>query len=87
MPNIKSAKKRMKVTAVKTLRNKRVKSGMKTVIKKFDAAVQAGAAEKTDLFRQATGAVDKAAVKGVIHKNKANRKKSQLAKRLQQAAQ
>ena len=77
----------MKVTAVKTLRNKRVKSGMKTVIKKFDAAVQAGAPDRTELFRQATGAIDKAAAKGVIHKNKANRKKSQLAKRLQQAVQ
>ncbi|MBD5559991.1 MAG: 30S ribosomal protein S20 [Clostridia bacterium] len=87
MPNIKSAKKRMKVTATKTLRNKRVKSAMKTDIKKFDAAAQTGAAETNDLFRKATGAVDKAAVKGIIHKNKANRKKSQLAKRLNQAAQ
>lgn len=85
MPNIKSAKKRVKVTAVKTLRNKRVKSGMKTVIKKFETAVQSDGADKTALFRQATGAVDKAAIKGVIHKNKANRKKSQLAKRLNQA--
>lgn len=85
MPNIKSAKKRVKVTAVKTLRNKRVKSGMKTVIKKFDAAVQNNADNKQQLFREATGAVDKAAIKGVIHKNKANRKKSQLAKRLNEA--
>lgn len=87
MPNIKSAKKRMKVIATKTLRNKRVKSSMKTDIKKFDAAAKADAADKTELFRKATGAVDKAALKGVIHKNKANRKKSQLAKRLNQAAQ
>ena len=85
MPNIKSAKKRVRVTAVKTLRNKRVKSGMKTIIKKYDAALQADAADKQELFRKATGAVDKAAIKGVIHKNKANRKKSQLAKRLNQA--
>lgn len=87
MPNIKSAKKRMKVTAVKTLRNKRIRSAMKTDIKKFDAAAQTNADNQTELFRKATAAVDKAASKGVIHKNKANRKKSQLAKRLNQAAQ
>lgn len=87
MPNIKSAKKRMKVTAAKTLRNKRVKSSMKTDIKKFETAAQAGAADAAELFRKAAGAVDKAAAKGIIHKNKANRKKSQLAKRLHQAAQ
>lgn len=87
MPNIKSAKKRMKVTAEKTLRNKRVKSAMKTDIKKFDAAARAGSEDRTELFRKASGAVDKAASKGIIHRNKANRKKSQLAKRLNQAAQ
>lgn len=86
MPNIKSAKKRVRVTAVKTLRNKRIKSSLKTQIKKFDAAATAGAENTTELFRKASGAVDKARYKGVIHKNKANRKKSQLAKKLNKSA-
>lgn len=85
MPNIKSAKKRMRVTAKKTLRNKRIKSALKTEIKKFDAAAAAGAANTGELFLKATSSVDKAALKGVMHKNKANRKKSQLAKKLNDA--
>lgn len=89
MPNIKSAKKRVKVIATKTLRNKMIKSALKTDLKKFDAAATENADNKQELYVKAVGAVDKAAIKGVLHKNKANRTKSQLAKKLngQQAEQ
>lgn len=87
MPNIKSAKKRVRVTAKKTLQNKMIKSALKTDIKKFNAAAQTDAANKEELFRIAVGAVDKAALKGTIPKNKANRTKSQLAKRLSASAE
>ncbi len=81
MPNIKSAIKRVKVSETKNLRNRMVKSAMKTQVKKFDTAVADGKADQA-LLGMAQGAVDKAASKGVIHKNAANRKKSRMAKRL-----
>lgn len=83
MPNIKSAKKRVKVTETKTLQNKMFKSAMKTSIKKYKAAVAEGnkeLAEKT--YLQAVGMVDRAVSKGIIHKNNAARKKSQYTKLL-----
>jgi small subunit ribosomal protein S20 len=82
LPNIKSAKKRVKVIETKTMRNKRIKSALKTVLKKFDAAVAEDSADKQALYAKAVGAVDKAAVKGIVHRNKANRTKAQLAKKL-----
>ncbi len=76
MPNIKSAKKRVNVIAKKTLRNKMIKSNLKTTIKKADA-------EKTpEAIRLAIKKVDQACAKGIMHKNCAARKKSQLAKKL-----
>lgn len=79
MPNIKSAKKRVKVIETKTLRNKAIKSDLKTAIKKANAAVEAN--ENVDVaVVAAIKKVDKACAKGVMHKNKAARKKSQLAK-------
>ncbi|MBQ7755938.1 MAG: 30S ribosomal protein S20 [Oscillospiraceae bacterium] len=79
MPNIKSAKKRVKVIETKTLRNKAIKSDLKTAIKKANAAVEAN--ENVDVaVTAAIKKVDKACAKGVMHKNKAARKKSQLAK-------
>ncbi|HIS01747.1 MAG TPA: 30S ribosomal protein S20 [Candidatus Excrementavichristensenella intestinipullorum] len=86
MPNIKSAMKRVKVNEKKNLRNRMIKSAMRTSIKKYDAAVAAGTADVQALSAVAS-AVDKAASKGVIHKNAANRKKARLAKRLNKAAQ
>ena len=86
LPNIKSAMKRVKVNQKKNLRNRMIKSAMKTQIKKFDTAVAANEAE-AKLLSVTQGAVDKAAAKGVIHKNAANRKKARLAKRLAKAAQ
>ena len=83
MPNIKSAKKRVKVTEVKTLQNKMFKSAMKTSVKKYKAAVDAGnkdLAEKT--YADAVAMVDRAVTKGILHKNYAARKKSQFTKLL-----
>ncbi len=82
MPNIKSAKKRVKVIETKTLRNKMVKSALKTDLKKFDTAAAENAENKQELYTKAVSAVDKAAVKGIVHKNKANRTKAQLAKKM-----
>lgn len=82
MPNIKSAVKRVKVTKAKALQNKIRKSNLKTVLKKADAAVANNAPDKAEAIRLAIKAVDKAAAKGLMHKNCAARKKSQLAKKL-----
>jgi small subunit ribosomal protein S20 len=85
LPNIKSAMKRVKVTEKKNLRNRMVKSAMKTQLKKFETAVAANEADAKSLSAT-QGAVDRAVAKGVIHKNAANRKKARLAKRLAKAA-
>ena len=83
MPNIKSAKKRVLVNATKAMQNKAAKSAMKTTLKKFDAAVAEGNRSEADsAYKVAVKAVDKAAAKGLMHKNKAARKKSQLAVKL-----
>lgn len=82
MPNIKSAKKRVKVIEAKTLRNKVIKSDLKTALKKANAAVAEGADNKEETVKVAIKKVDMACSKGIIHKNKAARKKSQLAKSL-----
>ena len=82
MPNIKSAKKRVKVIEAKTLRNKVIKSDLKTALKKANTAVADGAENKAEAVRVAIKKVDMACAKGIIHKNKAARKKSQLAKSL-----
>lgn len=82
MPNIKSAKKRVKVIQTKTMRNKAVKSNLKTVLKKADAAVAANVADKEAAIRLAIKKVDQACAKGLLHKNTASRKKAQLAREL-----
>ena len=83
MPNIKSAIKRVNVIEKKTLRNNMIKSGYKSAVKKFEQAVEAGNKEEaTTLFAQATKKIDQACTKGVIVKNTAARKKSNLAKKL-----
>lgn len=83
MANIKSAKKRIKVTEKKTLRNKMIKSALKTAIKKFEVAVEAkNKAEAATLYVEAARALDMSASKGVVHKNMAARKKSRLAAKL-----
>ena len=84
MPNIKSAIKRVKVNEKKNLRNRMIKSAMKTDIKKYEAAVAAGSADAAMLSATAS-AIDKAAAKGVISKTAASRKKARMAKRLNKA--
>ena len=80
MANIKSAKKRIKVTAKKALRNRSVKSAMKTNLKKFYAVVESGdKAAAAAMLPSIIAVVDKAAAKGILHKNAAAHKKSQLA--------
>ena len=85
MPNIKSAMKRVKVNKVKAANNKATRSNLKTMLKKADAAVAENASDKEAAIRLAIKKVDQAAAKGLIHKNKAARKKSQLAKKLNSA--
>lgn len=83
MPNIKSAKKRVKVNATKTLRNQMVKNELRTELKKFDAAiVDADAAAKKAALSHITKCVDQACAKGIMHPNKAARTKSHLAKKV-----
>ena len=86
MPNIQSAKKRVKVSEKKNLRNRMVKTGVRTSLKKFDAAVAADPQNAAAQLSSTSAAIDKAAAKGVIHKNAANRKKARLAKQLNKAA-
>ena len=72
VPNIKSAKKRVLVTEKKTKENKMIKSALKTSIKKFLAAVNAGDKETaTALYPETVSAIDSAASKGTLHKNNA----------------
>lgn len=85
MPNIKSQKDRVIQSAKETMRNKAIKSNLKTVVKKADAAIAAGAAEKETAVVAAVSAIDKAASKGVLHKNTAARKISRMAKRANKA--
>ena len=81
MPNIKSAKKRVKVAAAKTLQNKMINSELKTEIKKANAAIETNAANKTEAVKVAVKKIDQAAAKGILHKNTAARKKSALDKK------
>lgn len=83
LPNIKSAKKRVLVAQKKTARNKAAKSALKTTLKKFDAAVAEGNRSEADsVYKAAVKSVDQAAAAGLIHKNKAAHKKSQMTIKL-----
>ena len=82
MANIKSQIKRIKTNEKARLRNKAVKSSLKTAIRKFRAAAEAGDAATAGVeLRNASRALDKAVSKGVIHQNQAANKKSAMAKR------
>ncbi len=86
MPNIKSAIKRVSVIEKKTLRNNMIKSEYKTAIRRFEEALEnKNVEEATKLFSVATRKIDQACTKGVIVKNTAARKKSNLAKKLNAA--
>ena len=83
MANIKSQIKRNRQNEKRRLRNKSVKSALKTVVRKFNEATAAGDTEQaTVLLRDASRKLDKAVSKGVIHKNQAANRKSAIAKRL-----
>ena len=75
VPNIKSAKKRVKVAAAKTLQNKMI-----------NAAIESNAADKAEAVKVAVKRIDQAAAKGILHKNTAARKKSALDKKLNAGA-
>lgn len=82
MPNIKSAKKRVLVTRAKAARNKAAKTNLKTVLKNANAAVAGNTDNKNDAVAVAIKKIDQACSKGLLHKNNAARKKSQLTKKL-----
>ena len=81
MPNIKSAKKRVKVIAAKTARNKAARSELRTEIKKANLAIETGAENKDEAFRAAVKKIDQAAAKGLLHKNTAARRKGSASPR------
>lgn len=87
MANIKSAKKRILVNQTKADRNKAIKSAVKTSIKKVRVAIDANDKEAAKAaLLAATATIDKAASKGVYHKNTASRKVSRLAKAVNEMA-
>ncbi len=82
MPNIKSAKKRVKIIEKKTAQNRATKKAYKEAVKAFEAAVKNNSSEKDELYKTAVSLVDKAWSKGVLARNTASRKKASLAKML-----
>ena len=87
MPNIKSSKKDVLSSKIAYEKNKADKSALKTNLKKFDAAVAEGnKTEAANAYAQAVKAVDHAAVKGLLHKNNAARKKSSMTLKLNKLA-
>ena len=81
MPNIKSAKKRVLVAEARNARNKANKSALKTAIKKFEAA-EGNRTEAEGAYKVAVKSIDRAAAKGLLHKNNAAHKKSALTLKL-----
>ncbi len=87
MPNIKSSKKDVERSRVAYEKNKADKSELKTNLKKFDAALEAGdKAAATAAYTQAVKTVDQAVNKGLLHKNNAARKKSSMTLKLNKLA-
>ena len=79
MPNIKSAKKRVKISEKKALQNKMLKSSLKTALKKYEAAVNSGdTALAQQLYKDTVKKIDQAVAHGILHKNNAARKKSRF---------
>lgn len=87
LANIKSAKKRILVIQTKTLRNKMIKSKVKTLVKKVEAGIAASdKAAASAALKNAVIAIDKAAAKGIFHKNTAARKISRMTKAVNKIA-
>ncbi|OCA91170.1 30S ribosomal protein S20 [Bacillus sp. FJAT-27225] len=83
MPNIKSAIKRVKTNEDRNAQNTAVKSAMRTAVKKVEAAVTVNDSNAAkEVYAEAVSQLDKAAAKGLIHKNAAARKKARLAKKV-----
>lgn len=85
MPNIKSAKKRVQLTEKQNLRNKSIRSAMKTSVKKATTAIESKSADMDTNVTAAIKSIDQAVSKGILHKNTAARKKSALALKLNKA--
>lgn len=81
MPNIKSQKDRMRLTAKQTARNKSSRSALRTSVKKANASIDANAADKNEAVKAACVALEKAGGKGLIHKKNASRHISRMMKR------
>lgn len=81
MPNIKSAEKRVRQNIKRELRNRRTKSMLKTSIRRFEESLQSGDVEEAKVkLNAAVRQIDRAAARGVVHKNNAARKKSRLSR-------
>ena len=87
MPNIKSQKKRVITNAKATLRNKSIKSNLKTNIKKAESSLADGSSDKSAVVSGSYSVIDQAAKKGVLHKNTAARKKSAIARKAAESAE
>ena len=85
MANTRSAKKHMRADEKKRIRNLKVRSRVKTLIKKAERSVSSSDVETIEAVRQACSELDKAASKGVIHKNNAARRKSRLMAKFNKA--
>lgn len=86
MANIKSAIKRIKINEKKSLRNRKVKSSVKTMVRALNEDIASGNTEgAVKLYPRVSHVIDKAAAKGIIHKNTAARKKSRLAIKMNKA--
>ncbi|MER2225692.1 MAG: 30S ribosomal protein S20 [Carnobacterium sp.] len=82
MPNIEAAIKRVRTSEKSAVQNNVQKSSMRTAIKKYVQSIEAGNENSEQLLKEAIKAIDMAASKGLIHKNKANRDKSRLTAKL-----
>lgn len=83
MPVHKSALKRVRQNEKRRMRNVAVKSTLKTLAKRVEGSIQKGdKAEAMEGLRRLSSRLDKAAIKGVIHRNKANRKKQRMARKV-----
>ncbi len=86
MPNIRQQEKRMRQAAKRRLRNRSRKSEIKTYIRKFEAALQRGDREESEVYlKKAVKALDKAAGDGIIHKNNAANRKSRIMRKFNRA--
>ena len=85
MPNIKSAIKRVSVNQKKNLRNRKVRTSVKTAVKKYNAVLAQDVAAAATELSAAASTLDRAVAKGALHKKTASRKKARMAKALNRA--